>query len=311
MNNTSNRITYNDNGFQILPEDFKRFRLNIDFNDLYTMQILQIFHHSATIGFDYGLEIKSPEGVASDVHWIFNEEPYIAQAFSFDEDLRIPLVINLDSQQSIRFRILDIQNFNLDQTIYLHDMESVTYFVLTKQEYEVNLEVGEYANRFEITFVNQVLESPESESNQLVVFQNNSTSQLTISNPNNLEMNEVKAKLKNDKCIRSIKVRLSFTELQKDIIKNWMTISAIVYNKCVDEYNLFKDKTKNGEKSEFEMDYMKLKLDIFKKCVTLLIGPAKHFDASSVPQKGLKSNPFLQLAERAGRAVKNPKSAPD
>jgi len=191
VNNSNSEIVYDANGLQILPNTYKRFRLNIDFNNVYTRQVLQNFHHSATDGFDYGLEIESPEGVDSDAHWVLNDKPFIAQAFKFDESLKIPLVINLDSQQLIRFRIFDIQNFNANQTIYLHDIETDTYIDLTKQNYEVNLEVGNYANRFEITFVNNLLESPESKLEQLVVFQNNQESQLTISNPNSLNINEV------------------------------------------------------------------------------------------------------------------------
>ncbi|WP_347921687.1 T9SS type A sorting domain-containing protein [Pontimicrobium sp. SW4] len=188
----TNAIIYDNSGLQILPSEYKRFRLNIDFNDVYTRQILQNFHHTATNGFDYGLEIESPEGVSSDAHWVLNDKPYIAQAFNFDEDLKIPLVVNVNNEnQLIRFRIHDVQNFNTGQTIFLHDIETDTYVDLTKQNYELNLEVGNYANRFEITFTNNFLENTESELDQFVIFQNNTESLLTISNPNSLSINDL------------------------------------------------------------------------------------------------------------------------
>lgn len=188
---TSYGIQYDENGLQILPSDYKRFRLNIDFDDTYTRQILQNFHNTATNGFDYGLEIKSPEGVNSDAHWIQHGDPYVAQAFSFSENLKLPLVVNVNTQQLIRFRIFDIQNFDDNQTIYLHDKETETYVDLNVQNYEVNLEEGNYSNRFEVTFQSESLGVFESELELFTVFQNNSKSQLTINNPNNLDINEV------------------------------------------------------------------------------------------------------------------------
>jgi len=187
--NTGNNIVSN-NGLQILPNDYKRFRLNIDFNNVYTRQILQNFHHTATVGFDYGLEIESPSSLDSDAYWALNDKPYLAQAFNFEKSLKIPLVVKVSNEnQLIRFRIFDVQNFNPNQNIYLHDIETDVYIDLTEDNYEVNLEVGDYTNRFEITFVNDDI--IEIESGELVIYQNNPESQLTISNPNSLDINEV------------------------------------------------------------------------------------------------------------------------
>jgi hypothetical protein len=188
---TSYGIQYDENGLQILPSEYRRFRLNIDFDETYTRQILQNFHESATNGFDYGLEIKSPEGVNSDAHWIQHGEPFVAQAFAFNENLKIPLAINVNSQQLIRFRIFDVQNFEANQTIYLHDKEKGTFVDLTVQNYETNLESGEYSDRFEITFINEALDIVDSEINELNIFQNNTKAQLTINNPNNVDIKEV------------------------------------------------------------------------------------------------------------------------
>ncbi len=190
VDKTPDDIVYDDNGLQVLPNEYKRFRLNIDFNEVYTRQILQNFHHTATDGFDYGLEIESPEGVNSDAHWILNNKPYVAQAFNFDNDLKIPLVVKVnDENKLIRFRIFDVQNFNPNQSIYLHDIVTDVYIDLTEENYELNLEVGEYTNRFEVTFVNN--EDLATESAPLVIYQNNTESKLTISNPNSLNINDI------------------------------------------------------------------------------------------------------------------------
>lgn len=183
---------YSVDGFEIVPDDFKRFRINIDFNNTYTRQLVQNFHQTATNGFDRGLESKYSQTISSDAYWPLNDDAYVAQAFSFDMNLRIPLVVKLATQQPLRFRVFDIQNFDESQPIYLHDIEANLYIDLRIQDYNIHLAQGDYSNRFEITFTNDTtLTDTEVESDDLKVFQNNSRAQLTILNPNILNVKTV------------------------------------------------------------------------------------------------------------------------
>jgi len=183
---------YNEDGLQIIPDDYKRFRLNVDFNETYTRQLLHNFHDSATDGFDYGLESKSPYNLDSDSYWVLDDEAYVGQAHAFDMELRIPIVVNLSEQQPLRFRIFDVQNFG-DQPIYLHDIENDLYVNLRAQNYDLNLPEGDYLNRFEITFTNEedTLSNEEASLSDFLVFQDQSNSQLTIKNPNSLDISSV------------------------------------------------------------------------------------------------------------------------
>ena len=195
-NSSSNRTndnTTNEYGLNIVPEDYKRFRINVIFNDTYTRQLLQNFHTTATDGFDYGLEAKSPLGVDNDAHWVLNDEPYVIQAFNFEQSLTIPLVVKVTEQQPVNFSIFDIQNFDDNQPIFLHDIDAGLYIDLRTQNYDINLEVGTYTNRFEITFTNDedTLSIPEETLNSLVVFQNNNAGELTIKNPNLANLNTI------------------------------------------------------------------------------------------------------------------------
>ena len=183
---------YNDEGLFIVPDDFMRFRLNIDFNETYTRQLMQNFHHTATAGEDYGLETISPAALESDAYWPLNDKAFNAQAFNFDLDLRIPLVINTQEDQSIRFRVFDIQNFEADQPIYIHDIETDTYVNLRSQNYEINLEQGNHTDRFEIVFRSEALSTEDIVSNSAFdVFQDNSASQLVILNPDQLDVTAI------------------------------------------------------------------------------------------------------------------------
>lgn len=186
---------YNEEGYSIVPEDFKRFRINVGFdnngNDSYTRQLLMNFHHTATDGFDYGLEAPISEQVASDANWIHDNTPYAIQAFNYDESLQIPLLVNIHNQQLVRFDIYDVQHFEESQPIYIHDKQNNLYVNLQEQAYEIILEEGDYTDRFEIVFQSESLSSQEFIDEDFLVMQNNTTSQLTVLNPNQLEVQSI------------------------------------------------------------------------------------------------------------------------
>ncbi|PWK17398.1 T9SS type A sorting domain-containing protein [Xanthomarina spongicola] len=192
-NTEENVASYTEDGLFIMPEDYKRFRLNVDFKDTYTRQLLQTFHPTATHGEDYGLETRSPAALNSDVFWPQGDKAFNAQAFAFDIELLIPLVLNINQDQLIRFRIFDIQNFDESQPIFIHDIENDIYVDLRESNYEINLPQGIYTDRFEITFKSERLNIEEViTANDLYIYQNNQLDQLTISNPKLLEIKQVR-----------------------------------------------------------------------------------------------------------------------
>lgn len=191
-NDNSVEASYNEYGLSIMPEDYKRFRINLDFNETYTRQLTQTFHHSATNGKDYGLETLSPEAIEADAYWPQDEDAYNAQAFNFDVNLRIPLVVNIGEAQSFRFRIFDVQNFDESQAIFVYDNENESYFNLRNQDYELNIEAGNYTDRFEIVFTTQsALNVDEFDANAVTIRQNNNTSQLTVFNPKGIDVKTI------------------------------------------------------------------------------------------------------------------------
>lgn len=184
---------YTVDGLTIVPADFKRFRLNIDFNETYTRQLLQNFHNTATPNEDYGLESRMYESLNSDAYWPQNTKKLVAQANAYDLNLAIPVVLNLNNQQLIRFRIFDVQNFDNNQPIYIHDKVNDTYVNLQSQNFEINLPAGNYTDRFEVVFVEaNTLSTDEFAENNFNVIQNNNTSELVVLNPKKLDIENIK-----------------------------------------------------------------------------------------------------------------------
>ena len=85
----SNKKTKNPNSntiFSIVPEHYKRFRLNVDFDNAYTRQLVETFNPKASLGFDYGMEskINSTNILESDAYFSNNNSSYLAEALVFD-----------------------------------------------------------------------------------------------------------------------------------------------------------------------------------------------------------------------------------
>ncbi|PWH82651.1 hypothetical protein DIS18_10460 [Algibacter marinivivus] len=184
----------NEPMFSKIPDDYKRFRLNIDFNNNYTRQLVQTFHSSASKGFDYGLESKISETdiISSDAYWVVDGNSHIAEALPYDENSPIPLTIKINQDQPITIRIADIQYFDNEKPIYLHDKEIDTYTNLRNQNFEINLAIGEYIDRFEITFNKNLLNNSVETFEGLKIFQNNRKSELKLLNRNNIEITSLK-----------------------------------------------------------------------------------------------------------------------
>jgi hypothetical protein len=174
--------------------NYKRFRLNVDFNDIYTRQLVQTFHESATPGFDYGLESVHPQDVDSDTYWTIDNKAYVAEANVYDEDLTLPLSFNLNEQTSLRIRILDIQNFSDSQAIYVHDIDNDIYVDLRQNNFEFTLPVGIHTNKYEITFTSNTTLGIENDLllDNLTIIQNNDISELSVLNPTSLELEQLK-----------------------------------------------------------------------------------------------------------------------
>ena len=174
--------------FSKIPEDYKRFRLNIDFDGKYTRQLVETFHNTATQDFDYGLESKTAEGfvLGNDAYFVSNDHFYIAEAIPYNIDTKINLTFTISTPSNIVLKIADIQNFESNQPIFIHDTETNSYYNLRNRDFNLSLEPGLYSERFKIVFKEQsnTLSIAENNLDQLKIFQNNNLGELHIINPN-------------------------------------------------------------------------------------------------------------------------------
>jgi hypothetical protein len=176
-----------------LPSDYSRFRLNIDFNNTYTRQLVQTFHENATSGFDYGLESKSTNPLSNDANWLQQNVGLTSQATVFDENLVLPLKVNLSTNSLVRFRAVALENIPSNQPIFLFDSHTGVHYNLTNTMPEINLVAGNYQNRFDIRFTSSGLlnnTNPESTSSYLLSY-HKSNEEIVLYNYENLYINSV------------------------------------------------------------------------------------------------------------------------
>ena len=195
-NNTqvNNLIQYDANGYSIMPAQYKRFRFNATFiGNKVNRELIHTFADHLTNGKDYGYETRVSPVNTTDAYFVNSNRKLNGIADAYDIDMKIPFALKLATNQVINFGLKDIQNFEVDQPIYLHDLNTDEYFNIAANDHQMSLPAGDYSSRFEITFKNneQVLSVIENELSDFNIYQNNNAQTLNILNPTRLDVSNV------------------------------------------------------------------------------------------------------------------------
>ena len=170
-----------------------QLRLSILLNNQYNRQIVLGFQDNATDGVDRGMDAKSPDGndLPNDSYFFLDNNQYVIQGIQFDVNKRVPLGVKMSDAGSITFKMPFTVNFDENQPVFIYDSLDDTYHNLRESDYEITMPAGVFNNRFEITFVNLALATSSSNIESVAIVQNNYSQMLSISNPNNLHIQEV------------------------------------------------------------------------------------------------------------------------
>ena len=161
------------------------------------------FLDTATDGFDYGADGRSPSSEAAEFYYILNDMPheYVATAVKFDINKRIPVGFRCASATNFKVQVKDVVNFDQNQEVYLHDKVNDIYYDIKNGIFDMTLPAGDNKTQFEVTFKNTTLSTPlEDVDAMFVVAQNNENEALMLYNTQNkditsLELYDVTGKL--------------------------------------------------------------------------------------------------------------------
>ncbi len=173
-------------------KELPQIKIHSSYNDT-TRETVLAFSPNATDGFDLAKDAESLDtDMEIDTYFPLHSDEMDNQCslmtLPFDMDKRIPFSVRCDKTTSFKFTVGNFINYDLSEVVYIFDKVTGTYTDITNSFYEVSLEAGTN-DRFEITFKNaNALGVNEETTSNFGVYQNNTSKNVTISNPKQLEL---------------------------------------------------------------------------------------------------------------------------
>jgi hypothetical protein len=171
-----------------------QIKIHTIFNNQFTKEVTIAFNPNTTDGFDTAMDVASYEtNLTNDASFAIpnSAKNYVITTLPFDIDKRIPFSLKAGEQATFKVFVGDIINFNGAENIYLYDGLTGIYHDIKNGSFETTLPAGNYTNRFEVTFRDTALSIFNPIKENITVVQNNTSHQLTISNPNLMEIKAV------------------------------------------------------------------------------------------------------------------------
>jgi hypothetical protein len=175
------------------PKDTRpKIRLMLDSPKGYHRQLLLGADKSASPIFDRGYDAPLTENNNEDLFWIANEKKYIIQAVNNFEDSNVfPLGLKITEQGEVAFKIDELENIPESLDIFVYDKVLNTFNDLNLMTYKINLEAGEYLDRFELIFNNSSLSIDKIDSKTVDIFYSNAEDSIVINNPKGYKITTV------------------------------------------------------------------------------------------------------------------------
>ena len=150
-------------------------------------QIVLAFDPASTDGVDRS-DSESPNDGPANNYFVINNKEYVINALPFDIDKKIPIGFRNYAQANYKITVNQMINVPEVTNVYLHDKTTNLYHDIKNNVYDLTLPAGTYNTRYEITFKNGTLGVDDVESQRFLVQQDNVNKNLTINNPQQLEL---------------------------------------------------------------------------------------------------------------------------
>ena len=175
----------------------KKAKIRLQFSSPkgYVRQLLVGLADNATNHFDLGYDAPMADVNKDDVFWIFDDAKFVIQAVNnFNTDQELPLGVKIAKAGLATIKIDELEN--MDENISLHIKDKLTGEThnISKKPFQINLEAGQYLDRFLLIFKLQKLVAEDISTEILLaaeaqpvlegihVFMNNSIGELQIKN---------------------------------------------------------------------------------------------------------------------------------
>jgi trimeric autotransporter adhesin len=144
--------------------------------------------------FDFGYDAPLNEDNKEDMFWQLGQRKLVIQGVNnFDEGQELPLGLKISKTGLASIKIEELENMDENITVHIKDKFTGKTYNITHQPFEIELESGEYLDRFALVFkmiklvandvTSGVLEvAPDIEDHNYQVFMNNTIAELQIKN---------------------------------------------------------------------------------------------------------------------------------
>jgi hypothetical protein len=134
--------------------------------------------------------IEAPNQLDNDIYFPIDELHAVISTLPFNISKRIPLSIKVIESSTFKIYVGNLINFSDSETIYIYDSLDDTYHDIKDDFFQITLAIGQYDDRFQITFTNSLLSSVTTIQNDLII--QNTVNTLSIFNSNLIDLINIK-----------------------------------------------------------------------------------------------------------------------
>ncbi|RAJ17048.1 LamG-like jellyroll fold domain-containing protein [Olleya aquimaris] len=173
-----------------------RLKIRLGFNSVNSLhrQLLVTEDTNATPGYDWGYDGVNNETQMDDLYWMVDNDKYIIQGTNqINASTILPLGLHVNSNGTNTFTVDALENVPNDLQIYIYDVVTDTYHNIKQNDFSIDLNAGEYLDRFELRFSQSGVLSTEDfefETNINAYYSNNNNT-IVVSNPKLENVKEV------------------------------------------------------------------------------------------------------------------------
>lgn len=141
----------------LFAQEVQRVRIDLETPLGHTRQLLLGFtpDNSATDGFDYGYDAPNIDNFPDDFGWIIEGDSYIIQGVGdFDISKKYPIGFFLSNSGNVSISLSSIENFDEAINVFIYDALEDEYVQINDQNFQKNVEAGNYLNNYYIAFEN-------------------------------------------------------------------------------------------------------------------------------------------------------------
>ncbi|TRX39681.1 LamG-like jellyroll fold domain-containing protein [Flavobacterium restrictum] len=168
-----------------IPENTNQIiRLGYNSNDGYHRQVVLGFvPEKATSQIDYGYDSYCLDEFPNDMYLLNGEEQLVIEGEgAFDSALSYPIGVKADADGMVSFRIDALENFDVNQPIFIYDDADQSYHDIRTETYQTTLVTGQDDTRFALRFTDKSLGVIDTTNKDIRIYFEQKNASLNISN---------------------------------------------------------------------------------------------------------------------------------